>query len=405
MSNNRFLFIFFLCILPLNMLIDFLNYFEKFDSLATSFRIIFNTTFIFYFCFSNKFQWVFRFRILFFLIIYWFVLVFFSLDPSYSIVEYMKVSSSLLFFPIGYFLINNKRKFYLFMKVNFYSLFLHVILVSLINYFDFGTNFIKGNDVSTSFSLALADSRLFYPSFMLALIPFGLSNSIIRNRLFWILLAMVNLVLLVFSVKRTTILIVSCYTIISNFFSKKKIQLLYITIVISGFTFLFYPWIESNFLERLQSRKYFVTGDYEFEEEGRLIELSGVFGTFLKTDRFSSYLFGINSFDSINQYGALLRDRPIHNDFLYVLFSSGIIGLILYLFFIFKIYFLFTSILYNNDSIFYKNLNSAFVALFIVFLLVSFIGNMWAITYKIFAFSFFGSFISVKDICIKYDKE
>ncbi|WP_153231791.1 hypothetical protein [Algoriphagus machipongonensis] len=297
----------------------------------------------------------------------------------------------MMFLPISFFLIKDFKDFQLFIKSCFLVLVLHVILISIANLYNLGEDTIKGNDLGF-INLALADSRLFIMAYLVGLMPFFIRFKVLKSNIFWFAIGLLNALSLILSIKRTTIVISSFLFLFGQLFSKNKKNLVYLIIVLSFVSIPLYPYIEPIFMERLESRKYFVSGEYDIEEEGRVLELGLVVDTFLENDSYLNYLFGIEPFNSINNYG-FLKDRPIHNDFVYVLFSSGIVGLFLYVYMLVDIYKKFLKKFNKYNSLALVDYKRVFQSIFLMVILVSFIGNMWAITYKIFVFSVFGAFI------------
>lgn len=389
--SKGFLFDFFLIIIPFNFIVDFLYYLGDQFSIVSIIRIVVNFLFIILFYlvepkFKNS-----KFYILYFMLGYWVLLIFFSSDITYSILEFVKVSSTLLFLPISYYLIDSIDKFRLFIKYSYSILIMYIVFVVLSNMYNIG-DISYMNEDSTVFKVALGDAKLYAPAFFVGLLPFFLSNKILKSKFYWSLVGLITLIILLLTIRRTVVVIMFSLPILFQLFKGNVKNIVLFSFSIVFLLLLSFPLFEDQFFERLNERDYLTDSSYSYEEEGRYQELFLVLDTFNSSGSILwNYLFGCEAFNTIGNYG-FFKDRPIHVDYTYVFFSSGLIGLFFYLFLFSKVFYIGFNF---RKSINFKSLYNfyiQFIVLFIVVVFVGFSGNVWAITYKICSFSLLGSF-------------
>lgn len=384
-----------LCIIILlNFLLDYLYYFYGSLSIISVIRL---TIILFFVSLSvlflvNKFNIV--LRPLYLLFVYWFLLLFFSSNFQASIIEYSKVVLTLMFVPISFALINNYLRFKVFMVTQSTIMVIYVIIVLISNIFNVGDTSYEGVRVDV-FKTALGDAKLYTPAFLVGLTPYFLNNKILKSKWLWYLIASINLTIFTLSLRRTTIIIVSGLNMVYIFLGKKFKNFFKLSIGIVLIGLIFSPLLENLFYERLESRKYLISDNYTILQEGRLVELFSVIQTFNgSTNPTLNYLFGIEAFNTVGNYG-YIEGRPIHVDYTYIFFSSGLIGLTIYMIILFQIYFFTLKSYKKLPHNKFKEHMYAFKSIFWIIILVGFSGNVWAMTYKMFSFSILGSYMGL----------
>ena len=108
-----------------------------------------------------------------------------------------------------------------------------------------------------------------------------------------------------------------------------------------------------------------------------------------------NYLFGKEAFNTVGNYGFYDSERPIHSDYTYIFFSSGLIGSVLYLLIfrgLFQKVFLMRSILYKCGL---KANYQMYMTILVLIIILGVSGNIWAVTYKTSIFSLLGAFLGV----------
>ncbi|MCM5530070.1 hypothetical protein [Parasegetibacter sp. NRK P23] len=392
MKQEQMIFRLFLFTIPVNFVFDYLYYFGGSQSLTSVLRIGWNLFIILHCLLTQKKLQAPRNNLLYFLLSYWAVLILFSSNISASVIEYLKVAVSLMFFPIAATLINSHDRFVKFHRYTLYCLVVYAFFVFLSNMFGIGDISYESEDDDV-FKTGLGDAKLYPPAFLVGLIPFYLRQKIVTRKIFWIIIAFINFSLLLLSLRRTTLIIIAL--LISLFFLfaghiGKLFKVLALAAILLAVTF---PLYEEALTKRLEIRSNVYSEEYTVTQEGRYMELGYVLNDF-EQNRYAPvpHLLGKEAFNTIDNYG-FYKPRPIHVDYTYIFFSSGLLGLILYLVFVFRI---------RKMAVFYrskikklvpKDYFAAFHALFIVFLLVGLSGNVWAMTYRMYIFSVMGSFI------------
>lgn len=393
MKQDQLSFRLFLFTIPVNFVFDYLYYFGGSQSFTSLLRIAFNLFVLFYCFLTHKKKLVdSRYNLLYFLLTYWAVLILFSSDIGSSFIEYIKVAVSLMFFPLAAALVNSKEKFAKFQRFTLYCLVIYAIFVFVSNAFGVGDISYESEDDDV-FKTGLGDAKLYPPAFLVGLIPFFLKQKIVTKKVFWTVIAFINFSLLLISLRRTTLIIIALLISLFFLFSGhigKLIKVVMLAAILLAVTF---PLYEEAFMKRMEIRSNVYSEEYSVTQEGRYMELGYVLDNF-ESNRYAPvpHLFGKEAFNTINNYG-FYKPRPIHVDYTYIFFSSGMVGLILYLVFVFRI---------QRMAMFYRSkikryvsedYFAAFSAIFIVFMMVGLSGNVWAMTYRMYAFSLMGSFI------------
>lgn len=392
MKQGQFSFRLFLFTIPVNFVFDYLYYFGGSQSLTSVLRIGWNLFVVLYCLLNNKKLLSPRFNLLYFLLSYWALLILFSSNIVGSAMEYLKVAVSLMFFPIASILVNSHERFVKFQRFTLYCLVIYAFFVLLSNVFGGGDISYEGDDEEV-FKTALGDAKLYPPAFLVGLIPFFLKQKIVTKKYLWIIIAFINFSLLLLSLRRTTLIIIAVLITLFFLFSGKIGRLIGIVVLAGILLTTTFPLYEEAFMKRIEARSNVYSEDYSVTQEGRYMELGYVLDDF-ERNRYAPvpHIFGKEAFNTINNYG-FYKPRPIHVDYTYIFFSSGLLGLFLYLLFVFRI---------RQMAMFYRSrikqyvpedYFAAFQAIFVVFLLVGLSGNVWAMTYRMYIFSLMGSFI------------
>lgn len=381
-------------IIVFNFITDYVYYLDEMNTLIPLFRILVNSIFIGAVLIDHIIIGSGIFIPIYLLLFYSFFLIFFSSDLTASIIEFLKFSSSLLFLPVSFLLINTKQKFRLFINSIYPILGLYVLFVVISNLYQTGATRYAGSD-SDVFRVGLADAKLYMPAFLVGMLPFFIKNNIIKGKSIYFVLGFINFVLLTLTIRRTAIFIMVFIPLFNYLLAGFYKKIILYSLLLFVFGMLTYPLVEKQFNDRLAERKYLTEDDYSYEEEGRYLELGFVLKTFYESDSVLNYLFGKEAFNTTGNYGFYDSERPIHSDYTYIFFSSGLIGSVLYLLIfrgLFHKVFIMRSILYKCGL---KANYQMYMTILVLIVLLGVSGNIWAVTYKTSIFSLLGAFLGV----------
>jgi len=333
-----------------------------------------------------------------FIFIFLFYLVFLislSSNSSHSFNEFLKVAISLLMFPIGYHLLNNKN---LIKKLNTY-LFLGVgviilqIVISQI--FKLGVSeyledslYLGGGLVQITYTLAL------FVIMSPIIIPLIKNKNEKYLYLIFILLSTTVTLLILRRISIAAILVgYVVYLILSDHkFRVLKYGLL--TVLLLSVTF---PIYGNLFKDRLQSRVETVP---PMMEAARLLETFLVINE-INENSLSQALFGKDLFSSNtyfkkkqNYFLILGRDRQLHVDYNIILHGAGIIGLFLYILIYLN---LFMEGLKKRKSHTYlhREIKAVFWSIYTVTLIMSLSGSISSIGFRSDAFLYMGALLGI----------
>lgn len=380
----------FILIIPINFILDFLFYFsEGGQSTISLVRIIVDFLIVLYIVFSQKGYDNKQFYLLYLILIYWFILIFFSSDILQSFIEYLKIFVSFIIFPISFVLVKNKDRLLKFNNYNLFCLGLYCLFVILSNIYGIGDSSYEHGETE-GYKAALGDAKLYTPAFLVGMMPFLMRGNYQKYKKLWVFIALIVSVLLILTLRRTAIMII-ILTIISYYtFSKQISKLLKVGLLGLMAVVLSYPLYSDILEQRFEVRNNVFNEEYSVLEEGRLMELAFIIETFNSSDYpLFTYVLGREAFNTIDNYN-YVEGRPIHVDYSYIFFSSGLLGLVLYIVFIILIYNKLK--LYKRAPYCDRRIGSMFQSLLFMFILVGFSGNMWAVTYRVFIISNLGAF-------------
>lgn len=341
-----------------------------------------------------------KFALFFLLILYWFMLLPLSTGQERSFEYILKNALSILMLPIGYCYLNSPPKLIRFVKGQLILLFIFVVFAILSNIFKWGVNQYGGVG---GVRVGLYDAQLYGPACVIAMVPFVFQTNQLKKagkyRILFV--SFFSLLLLVLSIRRTSILIVLAG--ISIFFTTrgKVLKLLSIVVLAGSVLLLTFPLYGGMLLERMEMRSNVFSSEYEMTEELRYQELFFVLKDL--NDHFSiqTLLFGKEIFNSPGHYGftdGFLAVRQLHVDYTLLFHGSGLIGLLLYLALYFHMFRLFKRKYSRLKSMlprFAKDLRSLFITCISLLLLIHFSGQMEELTFRSAMFLTLGGCLGV----------
>ncbi len=276
----------------------------------------------------------------------------------------LSVLLALIMIPVGK---NIGRKHNFLEEFEPFNRFLLVIIpiyIILANIFKIG-NFFYTEAFTTGF---LVTSRMYVVPIVVFLgITYSIGNK--KKSLFIktidLAFIILNIVILIINTRRTTFAMLLFSLLVYGFLYRKII----FKMVIMIFAFVFvlvisYPIYEEALTAQLEKRERIQNID-TYEEEGRYLETLYIFDYHNRRQNVKELFFGIQLFDTYD-FGTKYfgRDRPIHSDINMLFFSTGILGLILFVL-LFADYFLRNTkkIIKENRKIYYPLLFIFFIVL------------------------------------------
>ena len=379
-------------IIIVNFIVDFIFYLQEENSVLALFRIVLNIGFVGLVILKNKKSSKNLFTPLFITIIYSSFLLFFSSEIYSSVIEFSKYATTLLFLPVAYYLINSKEKLKEFINSVYIILPLYTLFVLISNLYKVGS-IRYSNENAEVFRVALGDAKLYAPAILVGMLPILIKNNLIVRKKIYALFGLINFLLLILTMRRTAVFIIIFIPLFYYVLSGNIKTIVTTSVGVGLFLLISFPLIQDQFNDRLSERNYLTESDYSYEKEGRYLELGLVLNTFYNSDNIFNYLFGVEAFYTLGNYGFISKDRPIHSDYTYILFSTGIIGLILYVFIYANIS---RRIMRVKNELYLKGLKNdykLFITLLILVIIIGVSGNIWAITFKSFTFGVLGAFL------------
>ncbi|WP_286760815.1 hypothetical protein [Salegentibacter sp. UBA1130] len=315
----------------------------------------------------------------------------FAQDVAYSLKVSLQIITSLMMFFVGYGIIQNENDFIGYIKQFYWIYILIIVNTILSNYFKVGSdNYTESADYMVG---GLSDLWNVY-TYSLIMLPL-LIHYKIRSKYILYFVSIIVLILLILSLKRIAIGGVVFAIIGFLFFFKKKMKvfkylLFFIPIVIS-----LSPFYADTLEGRIEARAD--KGRFEsnfYETEARYMELLMMEDWITNFKEPLSILFGLKAFDT---RGALHGgERQFHVDYTLILYSIGVIGLILY----FSIYFA----LFRKANKYFKKIKKSemlmdeykihiisVLVLLLTSLLTSLAGQMYHITFRMMIFMTIGA--------------
>lgn len=272
--------------------------------------------------------------------IYCFLLIFIARDLFISTYNYIRAFQALLLFPAAYFIFRSEQHIDVFAR-SFINLVIAASLYLMLSYF-------LGIGATQRYTLDFAAGRvnLNTLTYLIILTPAFAIRLNLRNYPVKNYLVMATLLFAIFiavsSVKRTTIFFIALSFVLyllftpreyKNQFRKATVFLVFVLFLTSSF---YYDTIATRLSVRQDAY-----GVENLEQEGRILELKVVYRETFSFHDLRYSLIGRNVFDTPGSYGgsefghSFNPRRIIHNDFALIPNSTGIIGLLIYLNFLY----------------------------------------------------------------------
>lgn len=333
-----------------------------------------------------KFYWLF--------LIYIFILCLFSTDIFVSFKNYLQLALTMMMFPIGYLYFTDENKIKKFFSYSKYALGIYVISLILGNFFNVGTREFTYSGIEDSVGF-FSSGSVFAGSVMVALLPVFLYFDQTKKKKFvTLILGSLFIIGVLFTARRTSILIPFIGLFVFMFFSKMKLR---VTLIFTFGAIIFVilaPFFMTELTERLAVRAE--SGKFDinaYESEGRYFDLVNAWDQATNFDKPYEALFGANIFAEGGwRYGVRIG-RMIHNDYAVFLQGSGIIGLTLYMILILSIFFMVKNKHSVKRRFRYNVFHSSMISLILILLVVSINGGYNIMSYRSILFLLLGAFV------------
>ena len=332
-----------------------------------------------------------------FIFIFLFYLVFLlplSSNSKHTFSELLKVVISLVMFPMGYYLLSQKK---LIKRLNFFLMLSCIVIIvqSVIStIFKLGVSeyledslYLGGGLVQITYTLALFVT--------ISPVMFALIDNKKEKYLYYII-AISSIVLILLVLRRISIAALLVGYLIYFILSDRGLKVLKHGFVFILILAIFYPIFGDLFISRLQARKEAVP---EVTQSGRVFETFLVINEILEntakhalfgTDLFSSHTYGQNR----RSFFIIGRGRQLHVDYNIILHGAGIIGFLLYILIHLSLFIEG----YNMDDqhlLLYNEMRAIFWSIFFVTLTISFSGSISSVGFRSTAFLYMGAILGV----------
>ncbi|MFT6282170.1 MAG: hypothetical protein ACJA0U_002305 [Salibacteraceae bacterium] len=316
-----------------------------------------------------------------------------SSDLVASFLNTLKIVIPLFCILIGYHFFDTKEKIEPLAKSM--KLVLLIVIINLIISTVFGlgsSRYTEEGEEETFYMGQLSDHWNMFVYAILS-VPVLLHFETKKGKIYISILAFLNAILILLSIKRIALAGLVGGGLINAFMTLKTKVILKFTVIGVLIMVLSYPIYGSMLNERFEARAdRFEEGS--MAKEGRYLETSYVWSDALSFQSLDKSLFGMEAFNSAGTYaGGIFGDRQLHVDYNNILNTIGIVGLLLYFIMFIQIWRRFKSYLRGlviQDK-FSKTMKSIFYSFFIMQFVTSVAGQMYNITFRMIVFIFIGS--------------
>lgn len=380
------------------------------DSSFTYFETLSVVTFIrpavflilFYF-FAKRFSFNTLNKPLFNFLIFTLLLVLFSSEMFYSFKGYMQVFISMMTFVIGFIYFDNISKLHKLNKTLLY------VLAFTVGFTAVGYIFGIGNTLEYTYKIdpeaigLLRSFGLYSAAVTIGILPLVLisfQDSIWR----WLLLslAVVAYIFILLNVRRTAISIPIIGLLTFAWFIPNKSKVITGVIIAFAILILLFPFYGDKFMSRYMVREEQGRFDEDFyETESRYLENISLFTAVFSFQDPVKSLFGSKIYASGRDEEE--RKRMYHSDSASLLDGTGIVGVLIYVYFLYRL-FKFGTFFKNTTSPHYQLYKSTYYSLLFILLFASLGGSLMNVTLRSLLFLFMGALLSLmyhstKELC------
>jgi hypothetical protein len=329
--------------------------------------------------------------------LYWFllytlVLVFLSPAMFYSIKGYMQVLISMIAFPLGYQYFKNVSRVCILSRSVLFLLVFSVIATAVGYIFDIGRSFDYDRKEEIESIGLLGSGGLYTSSFAIGILPF-LNRFIVRKYERWILFSssVIIYIFILLNLRRTAILmpLIGLFTyILLTPHKLRAVSGVILGIVIMLLLSPLYNNILSKRFEIREEKGRFQSDFYL--TEGRYLENIEVFSNAISFNDPVKSLFGqlIYASGRGDRYG-----RMYHSDSASLLAGTGIVGMVLYIIFYYKLFRVGKYIGYS--AINGKLLKSTYFSILLMSVFIALNGSITLVSIRTLIFLYLGAILSL----------
>lgn len=199
-------------------------------------------------------------------------------------------------------------------------------------------------------------------------------------------LGLIIFIILVMSTRRTSILLVIIgMAVFALSFLRLLPSYLPKVIVFLCLVAVCFPLYKDILLDQLNKRSHVFIEQkgFDLESETRYEETLAVWNERLRHYDLKVIFFGNHLFDSIGNYDqGVHRERPLHLDINVILHGSGLIGLVIFIFFFAEVLVLFLKIGFQPETTTDRIIWSTFLTFYLAMLFLIFSGGMTTVTHN-----------------------
>ncbi|MCW3079458.1 hypothetical protein [Segetibacter sp.] len=301
-----------------------------------------------------------------FVVLVSYLLLLWLLNPGDQIItakSVLPVIITLLMIPVGIHFGKSNNVLTGFKKYN------RLLLIALPLYIIYANKVGIAGFYSDAFSTGfLITSRLYViPIIVFLAIHYALTDKD-KNRYLQVVdvsFILINVCMLLLSTRRTTLLMLAAAIMIYALFNKKLfLKMLMLVFILISALIISFPLYQERLMGQLEKRER-IENLNSLEEEGRYLETFYLIDYHRKKRDPAEILFGVNLFDTY-AFGTRYfgRDRPIHSDINMIIFSTGIVGMFLFILFFSHYFFKGNNIMsQENKKLFYPLLFNFLIVL------------------------------------------
>jgi hypothetical protein len=239
----------------------------------------------------------------------------------------------------------------------------------------------------------LGSSGLYGPGVIIALLPLILKLKLKKyQKILFPLVSLVLFVFMVLTVRRTVIFIPIVGLIGFMIYTRRKAKMFQLLGLAIAALILGFPLYENVLMKRFEAREK--TGRFEedfYKTEMRYIENKSLMEKIEKFEEPAKIVFGIgNNIFAENISNGRITGRMYHTDIAKLIYSVGLLGILLYT----SIYIaIFRRIINIPNNRLYSDLKSSALGLFLISVFVSFNGSVTIITFRSINFLLLGAIL------------
>lgn len=316
-----------------------------------------------------------------------------SSDMVASLLNTLKIVLPIFTILIGYHYFDTKEKIRYLAKSIKWVLLIVIINLVLSTVFGLGSSRYTEEGQEETFYMGQLSDHWNMFTYAILSVPILLHFETKKGKLYVIVLAFFNAILILLSIKRIALVGLLGGGLINSAMTLRTKVILKYSVIGLVVMVLSFPLYGEMLSERFEARSdRFEEGS--LEKESRYLETSYVWSDSFSFNEFDKSLFGMEAFNSAGTYaGGIFGDRQLHVDYNNILNTIGIVGLALYFIMFIQIWKSFKRCLKGiviRDK-FSKTMKATFFSFFIMQFITSIAGQMYNITYRMILFIFLGA--------------